>query len=155
MLTLQNRKARGNDRYASGNKTTDVSWSSRNMFILGLTLLVFLVIHLCHFWIKMKFTGSEFLTHLTIDIAGVPTVVENAYALVNYTFSFWWNVVLYVIGGVGLGLHISHGVWSGFQTIGFSNKIWLSRLKFVALAFAWVVGLGFSAIAVLQYLFFQ
>jgi len=156
MLTLQNRKARGNDRYASGNKTKNVSWASKNMFILGLTIFSFLVLHLANFWIKMKFTGSEHLEpHLTIDIAGVPTQVENAYALINYTFSYCWIVIVYVAASILLGLHLSHAVWSGFQTVGFNNRIWLKRLKFIAVAFACLVGFGFSAIALGQYLFFQ
>ena len=155
ILTLQNRKARGNDRYASGNKTKNVSWASKNMFILGLTLFTFLALHLVHFWWKMKFAGSEHLTHITIDIAGVPTQVENAYTLVNYTFSCLWVVILYVAAAILLGLHLSHGVWSGFQTVGFNNRIWLNRLKIIATAFAYIVGFGFSAIAIVQYLFFH
>lgn len=155
MLTLQNRKARGNARYASGNKTKNVSWASKNMFILGIMLFSFLVLHLAHFWMKMKFTGSDYLTHVTIDIAGVSTQVENAYSLINYTFSYLWVVIIYVVGSICLGLHISHGVWSGFQTIGLNNKIWLKRLKFISIAFACLVGFGFSVIAVCQYLLFQ
>jgi succinate dehydrogenase / fumarate reductase cytochrome b subunit len=155
MLTLQNRKARGNSRYASGNKTKGVSWASKNMFILGLMLLAFLVLHLAHFWMKMKgFDESELLTHQTITIAGVPTVVENAYALVNYQFSQLWIVAVYVVAGICLGLHLSHGVWSGFQTIGLNNRIWLSRFKAVAAVLAFVAGAGFAVIAVAQYLFF-
>ena len=50
------------------------------------------------------------------------------------------------IGGVLLGLHVTHGFWSAFQTIGFSNKVWLNRLQTVAKVYAVVVALGFAII---------
>lgn len=154
-LTLENRKARGHDRYASGNKTINVSWASQNMLILGITILAFLVLHIAHFWVKMKLTGHDLLGHTTISIGGVQTEVENAYALVNYTFSYLWIVIVYIIAGIGLALHLSHGFWSSLQTIGFSNSIWRSRLSVLGNVYAWFVGLGFSLIALLQYLFYQ
>lgn len=155
ILTLQNRKARGNSHYGSGNDTHSVSWSSKNMFILGLTVFAFLVLHLANFWVKMKITGDSLLEGTSIDIAGVPTHVENAYALVNATFAHLWIVVVYIIGSLGLAMHLSHGFWSAFQTIGFSNQIWRKRLSVIGSVYAWFVGIGFSLIAVCQYLFFQ
>ncbi|MBN2165061.1 MAG: succinate dehydrogenase cytochrome b subunit [Marinilabiliaceae bacterium] len=155
LLTLQNSKARGNQRYASGSKTLDVSWASKNMWILGLAVLGFLVVHIANFYVKMKFTGDPLLNEASIIIGGVHTEVENAYALVNKTFSFLWVVIVYVIGSVALAIHLSHGFWSGFQTIGFSNEVWRVRLNVVGAVIAWIIGLGFALIAVLQYLFYQ
>ena len=123
ILTLENRRARGNVRYASGNATNDVAWASKNMLVLGITILAFLIIHLANFWVKMKLTGDPLLEHVTVNIGGVDTQVENAYALVNTAFSYLWIVVIYVIAGIGLALHLSHGFWSAFQTIGMSNLI--------------------------------
>jgi succinate dehydrogenase / fumarate reductase, cytochrome b subunit len=155
LLTAQNRKARGGITYASGNNTTGVSWTSKNMWILGITVLAFLVLHIAHFWVKMKVTGHDLLAHTTITIGGVETEVENAYALVNATFSHLWIVIVYVIGSLGLAFHLSHGFWSAFQTIGFSNEIWRKRLSGLGSAIAWIIGIGFAVIAVGQYLFFQ
>ena len=125
------------------------------MWILGLTVLAFLVLHIAHFWVKMKVTGSDLLAHTTITIGGVETEVENAYALVNATFSHLWIVVVYVIASLGLAFHLSHGFWSAFQTIGFSNEIWRKRLSCLGSALAWIIGIGFAVIAVGQHLFFQ
>ncbi len=155
LLTLQNRNARGSARYASGNKTTGVTWASKNMFILGSVILAFLVLHIAHFWVKMKLTGDPLLDPITISIAGVPTLVENAYALVNETFKYLWIVVVYIVAGIGLALHLSHGFWSSLHSIGFNNDIWRKRLTIVGNIYAWVVGLGFASIALFQYLFFQ
>jgi succinate dehydrogenase / fumarate reductase cytochrome b subunit len=154
ILTRQNQKARGANRYASGSATQSVSWASKNMYVLGITVLAFLVVHLVNFWVKMKFTG-EGLEETEIDIAGIPTKVENAYALVNTAFSMLWVVVVYVIGSLGLAIHLTHGFWSAFQTVGFSNQVWRQRLSVIGTVFAWAIGIGFSLIAVLQYLFFQ
>ena len=155
ILTLQNRSARGNQRYASGNKTKNVTWTSKNMFILGIAILAFLLFHLYHFWLKMKFTGSEMLSVITIDIAGVPTQVENAYGLINFVFSHLWVVIIYVVASLSLGLHLSHGVWSGVQSIGLSNEIWQKRLKILSKIFAYTIALGFSVIAVAQYIIYN
>ncbi len=155
LLTAQNNKARGNDRYRSGNNTKDVMWASKNMWILGLTIFAFLIVHVGQFWVKMKITGDPLLNHTHIHVGGVETEVENAYALVNATFSHLWVVVVYVIGSLGLSLHLTHGFWSAFQTLGASNGIWRKRLTVTGIVFAWLVGIGFSAIAVLQYLLFQ
>jgi succinate dehydrogenase / fumarate reductase cytochrome b subunit len=155
MLTIENRKARGTARYASGKKTTGVTWASQNMLILGITVGAFLVLHVAHFWVKMRLTGSPLLEHTTVEIAGVPTQVENSYALVNATFSYLWIVIVYVIGALGLTIHLTHGFWSAFQTIGFSNQIWRKRLSILGNIFAWIVGIGFSLIAILQYFFYQ
>jgi len=155
ILTRQNQKARGANRYASGSATQSVAWASKNMFVLGVTVVAFLVVHLANFWVKIKFTGSDLLAETEIDIAGVPTKVENAYALVNATFGQLWVVAVYVIGSLGLAIHLTHGFWSAFQTVGASNQIWRKRLAVIGTVFAWFVGIGFSLIAVLQYLFFQ
>lgn len=151
LLTAQNRKARGSQKYASGNKTTSVAWASTNMWPLGLAVLAFLVLHIAHFWVKMKVT-HEGLTHTSVEIAGVMTQVENAYALVHTTFQELWIIVVYVIGSLSLAVHLTHGFWSGFQTIGFSNEVWRTRLNVLGAIVAWTIGLGFSLIAVLQYL---
>ena len=53
-LTIQNRKARGAARYEVTSRPPQVEWSSKNMYILGLVVLAFLVLHLVHFWAKMQ-----------------------------------------------------------------------------------------------------
>ena len=54
MLTVQNRKARGNDRYAISRRPKTVEWSSQNMFVLGVVILAFLAVHMIQFWAKMQ-----------------------------------------------------------------------------------------------------
>ena len=54
VLTLQNRKARGNDRDASRSKTT-ATWSSKNMFVLGVCIFLFLIQHMYQMWYQIQF----------------------------------------------------------------------------------------------------
>ena len=54
VLTMQNRRARGNVRYAISKRPASVEWSSKNMLVLGIVILAFLVVHLIQFWAKMQ-----------------------------------------------------------------------------------------------------
>lgn len=149
ILTAQNNKARGSAKYASGNNTKDVMWASKNMFVLGLTVSAFLIVHLVDFWVPLQITHGA--TSITID--GVE--MHNTYALVNAALAEGWRVALYVVGALGLTIHLTHGFWSAFQTLGLSNNIWRKRWTVIGIAFAWIVGLGFALIAILQFAFYQ
>ena len=74
-LTLQNRRARGGDKYASSN-LTDVAWSSKNMFVLGLVVLAFLLLHLYDFWFKMMFAELFHLHSIVVLPAEVGTHMQ-------------------------------------------------------------------------------
>ena len=121
------------------------SWSSRNMFILGLVVFAFLVIHIANFFWKVKFTGHDLLAEVTVH--GVH--MENSYALVTSFFiEWWWIDVVYVIGSVALGLHLYHAIWSAFQTLGWSNGFWRRRLNIVGLVLSIIIAGGFALIPI-------
>ena len=131
VLTLQNQKARP-VKYALRNQSQNATWASRNMYILGAMVLIFLVIHLYYFWWNIKFPSLE---------------MEDTYTLVSSLFeSSIVYCLIYILGAVLVGLHITHGFWSAFQTIGFSNDIWRKRLECLAYFFAIVFAVGFSII---------
>jgi len=140
ILTLHNLTTRPVG-YVKQNLRNSSSWSSRNMFVLGLVVLTFLVIHVANFFWKIKFTGHELLEQGTVD------GMENAYLLVTTFFiEWWWIVITYVIGSIALGLHLYHSIWSAFQTLGFSNQLWRRRLTRVALLLSIVIAGGFALI---------
>jgi succinate dehydrogenase / fumarate reductase cytochrome b subunit len=156
ILTVQNRKARGTDRYASGNKTKGIEWTSKNMLPLGIAILAFLVVHIADFYMKIKFGVGGHPGEAEFPYLGTGMMVgEDAYTLVNAAFGNPLLVVAYVIGSIALAFHLSHGFWSAFQTIGWNNQIWMQRLKCIGNIVAWVIGGGFSIIAIGQYFFFQ
>ena len=149
-LTLQNRKARGNDRYAIAGAAPGVEWSSKNMLVLGIVVLAFLVVHLIQFWSKMQL--QELISH---DLTALP-VVDGAPAspafgtlFLQLAFQYWWTPVIYIIGFVALWFHMNHGFWSMFHTIGWDSNIWLTRLKKISCWWTSIVVVLFIAQAVL------
>lgn len=127
--------------YNKQNQSEASTWSSRNMFVLGTVILVFMVIHIANFFWKIKFTGHELLETGTVE------GMENAYLLVTTFFiDWWWIVIVYVIGSVALGFHLYHAVWAAFQTLGWSNQRWRKRLSLLGLAVAVIIAGGFALI---------
>ena len=141
ILTAGNIQARGGlKRYEGGSKGKAESWASKNMLVLGIVVLGLVAFHLNHFWAEMQL--KEFMGEHA----------ENPYLLLNETFKNWWVVVLYIVWFVALGLHLCHGFWSAFQTIGLSNQIWEKRLYCIGYVFVAIIVLGFSVVAVNAYL---
>ena len=137
ILTAGNIKARGGvKRYEGGSKGKAESWASKNMLILGVVVLGLVAFHLNHFWAEMQL--KEFQGHHA----------ENPYLLLNATFQNWWMVALYIIWFIALGLHLCHGFWSAFQTMGLSNSIWEKRLTYIGYAVVAVIVLGFAVVAI-------
>ncbi|MBP3535922.1 MAG: succinate dehydrogenase cytochrome b subunit [Muribaculaceae bacterium] len=149
-LTLQNRKARGTDRYAVAGAAPGVEWSSKNMLVLGIVILAFLVVHMTQFWAKMQL--QELISH---DLSVLPQVNEApadpamGTLFLQLAFQEWWTPVVYIIGFVALWFHMNHGFWSMFQTVGWDNNIWLGRLKKIACWWTSIVVLLFVAQAIL------
>ncbi len=153
ILTLQNQKARPG-KYNTVNQKNSSSWVSRNMFVLGGLVLVFLVMHILNFFWKIKVSGDPLLAH--IDVDGVH--MENAYALVVGLFQDPSLGILYsglyVVGAIFLGLHLHHAFWSALQTVGWSNDVWRKRWEVIGDIYAVIIAGGFSIIP-LYFYFFQ
>ncbi len=147
ILTLNNYRARGTQRYAMTVKEKGVSWASKNMLALGVIILLGLGMHLVHFWSKMQLV--EIMGQHENSLGLSPT--EGA-ALIAHTFSKWYNVVLYLVWFFAMWFHLTHGVWSMFQSSGLSNAKWLPRLKRVSQVVSTLMFLGFAAVVVVFYL---
>ena len=136
-LSVENYRKRGGlKRYEVASKAKNDSWSAKNMAVLGVVILGFVCFHLTHFWAKMQlqeFLGSE---------------AENPYYLLIATFRNWWVLALYIVWFVFIWLHLNHGFWSMFQTIGWNNKKWLPRLKVIGIIVSSLIVLLFVATAV-------
>ena len=123
--------------------------SSTYAALLGTIILVFLGIHMGDFWYSMKFTEDIEM----VAAAGNPDGVKNLYYKVSQSFSQWWIVLIYVISMVVLSLHLMHGFWSAFQTLGLNHRKYTPLLKAAGVVYAVVVPLAFAAIPV--YMYFQ
>ena len=145
ILTLQNRKARGNNRYAVTAKPDKVEWSSQNMFVLGLVVLLGLILHLFNFWYHMMFA----------ELAGnaVCPGPTNGFAWIAQTFDCSTTcgivyTILYIIWLAAIWMHLTHGFWSSIQTVGWSGNVWFKRWKIIGNIYVTVVMLMFLAVVV-------
>lgn len=150
ILTIDNYRARGKQRYAVTVQEKGVSWASKNMLVLGVIVILGLGLHLVHFWSKMQLV--EIIGHHASVVDGLEIPATNGAALMMITFSKWYNVVLYLVWFAALWFHLTHGVWSMFQTAGFANDTWYPRLKCGANIVATLIFLGFAVVAVYCFL---
>ena len=149
-LTVQNRRARGADRYAVNSRPKQVEWSSKNMLVLGIVVLAFLGVHMTQFWAKMQL--QELISHdLTAlpEVGGAPAAPVFGTLFLQLAFQQWWTPIVYIIGFIALWFHMNHGFWSMFHTIGWNNNIWLGRLKNIACWWTSIVVILFTAQAIL------
>ena len=144
ILTAQNRRARGDNRYAVTEKPATVEWASQNMLVLGIIVLLGLGLHFFNFWYTMMFAE---LTHID-----VPFHPADGFSYIQYTFSKPVYVVLYVIWIAALWFHLSHGFWSAMQTVGINGKVWFNRWKTIGNIYVTLLMLGFL-IVVLAFAF--
>jgi succinate dehydrogenase / fumarate reductase, cytochrome b subunit len=145
-LWLKNKAARGAVRYAV-NHTRGSERSARNMAWFGIIILVFLVLHMWQFWLQMKLGVLP-----PVEVAAYDHPVSNLYEPVVSAFSNGFFVVFYVISMVVIGLHLWHGFWSSFQTIGLTHRKYSPIIKFVGFAYSILVPFGFAVIPLYIYM---
>ena len=140
MLEFQNRSKRKKGyAVAMGNKGS--KWYSRSMGLLGTLILIFLIIHLSHFWVPNRSNQGWLLGE---EI--------NLYERMRATFQEEWIVIVYVLGCISLAWHLVHGFQSAFRTLGVSNKRYLNLLNAVGVGFSIIVPLVFAMMPVSFYL---
>ena len=144
ILTAQNRRARGDNRYAVTEKPAKVEWASQNMLVLGIIILLGIALHLFNFWYNMMFAELVGMT-----VAHHPA---DGFAFIQDTFANPIYVVLYVIWICALWFHLSHGFWSAMQTVGVNGKVWFNRWKAIGLVYVTLLMLCFL-IVVLAFAF--
>ncbi len=131
ILTLHNKKARPVG-YAVTNGNANSKWYSRSMGLLGTLILIFLIIHLKHFWYVSRLTD-----HIT---SGEETLFDEMKEV--FENPVW--VALYVFSMVSLAYHLMHGFQSGFQTLGFNHPKYTPFIKWLGKVFAIVIPFVFA-----------
>lgn len=120
------------DGYAE-RKVQAATWSARTMRWGGVLLLAFVIFHLLHFT-----TGT---LHPDFD-------PHDVYSNVVIGFSVPAVVTFYVVAMAALALHLHHGVWSLFQTLGLNHPHLNPARRHLATFLAVVVPVGFASIPV-------
>lgn len=146
VLEIRNKKAVGGfTRYARTEKPKDVEWSSQNMLVLGIIVVLGLTLHLTDFWSKMQL--QEIIgSHATIN--GQVVSPTDGAALIAFNFGKTWKAALYIVWLAALWFHLSHGFWSAMQTLGWNNQKWLCRWKTISKVCVTLIVLMFVAVVV-------
>ncbi len=139
-LTLTSRKstmARGvMPRAPYGRKETIVaSYAARTMRWGGILIAIFIIYHLLHFTFGVVGYGSNEFQHAHGD-------EYQVYNNVVRGFSVWPVSAFYIIAMGALGLHLFHGIWSMFQTLGWNNGNYDGFLRGLAMVITAVIIIG-------------
>lgn len=114
-------------------RAVQANYPSLNMRLGGAVLVIFVLFHLAQLTWGVQGFHSDF-------------VRGDAYHNLIGSFQFWPVTLLYLAGVVALGLHLFHGTWSMFQTLGLNNREWDGLFRGLAWILAIVVPVGFAAV---------
>jgi len=148
LLYFQNRKARP-VKYVKEKSSTSSKWYSRSMALLGTLILLFLIVHLAHFWVKTRITELDTSTPVMMNEGHE---LENLFSEMVLVFQSPLIVVIYVLGCISLAWHLIHGFKSAFQTFGLNHKRYNGLISMTGIAFSILVSLVFAAMPVSMYL---
>jgi len=127
-LFYQNFNARPN-RYVVSKSGGGRTIGSRTMPYTGILLLAFIIFHLAEFHFVDK-TGT------------------TIYDIVSGAFSNPGYVILYALAIIVVAVHVNHGFWSAFQTLGANHPKYMPIIKAAGIVFSLIVGLGFGLLPI-------
>jgi succinate dehydrogenase / fumarate reductase cytochrome b subunit len=128
-LTIMNQKARPigyRDRgFVKG------TYAARTMRWGGVIILLFVIYHLLHLTFR-------------VHVAPAPATFSNEDVFQNVVtgFQVWWVAAIYIIANLALGLHLFHGLWAMFGSLGFTNTRFEPWRRTFATAFALIITLA-------------
>jgi succinate dehydrogenase / fumarate reductase cytochrome b subunit len=128
ILFYQNFSAR-TSRYVVNKRGGGRTLGSMTMPYTGILLLAFVIFHLINFHFVDK-------TNTTI------------YQIVAQAFESPLYVVIYILAMIVAALHVSHGLWSAFQTIGVNHTKYMPFIMAMSVVFSLAVGFGFGIIPI-------
>lgn len=139
LLTRQNQKARP-IQYVAFNGNANSKWYSRSMGLLGTILLMFLIIHLRHFWVISRFTDE------------ITSGEETLFGEMKEVFSQLWVVILYSAAMVSLSYHLMHGFQSAFQTMGWNHPKYMPLIEKVGFWYSVIIPIIFACMPIAIYM---
>jgi succinate dehydrogenase / fumarate reductase cytochrome b subunit len=132
-LTLMNRRARGEDRLVQKRDWQTANAANRSMRLTGIVILLLLIFHLTD--LSWGQTNPDFKRG---------DVYRNLIASLDRPVV----AAAYIAFSLALGLHLLHGSWSLFQSLGLNNPRWNSWRKGFAIGFATVVTVGYLSVPI-------
>lgn len=152
VLSFQNYRARGKQRYAVVDRQEGVSWASKNMLVIGAIVLLGLGLHLFNFWAKMQLPEVLHKLGMEVNKAVLDNATNGVHYIVN-TFSCSVYSIIYLVWLAFLGFHLDHGIASVMQSIGWSNHVWQKRIECIGKVLAWLIVLMFASVVLYYWLF--
>ena len=152
-LWAQNRAARP-VKYNNNKPGTNSKWYSRSMGLLGTFILLFLIMHLYHFWMPSRFGGMANVHALETTNLGAYGKEEahNLYKEMQTIFTGNFIIVsIYMAGVISLGWHLLHGFQSAFQTFGVNHKRYTPIIKSAGVVYSVLICMLFSAMPLAFY----
>ena len=140
-LTIENKAARPVQYYMRETSGRGSTFASSTMPYTGAVALIFLVIHIL---------GLKFGTHYTTTVGGVE--MRDIYKTTVEYFADPLHVLGYVVAVVALGIHVSHGFWSAFQSLGLNHPKYMPKIQIISKLFGLLVAVGFSSFPIFCYL---
>jgi len=136
-LTLENSQARPEKYFIRQKSGHGATFASSTMPYTGIIILIFLVLHIINF----KFGPVYMATYDGVDM-------RDLHKLMIEYFANPLNVAWYIFAVIAVGIHVSHGFWSAFQSIGFSHPKYNGLLQGLSKAYALLITVGFSALPI-------
>jgi succinate dehydrogenase / fumarate reductase cytochrome b subunit len=137
-LDLKNKAARP-IKYAMDKPGENASWMSRNMVITGIMILLFVGLHMVHFFFPT--INAHYITHEHLD----------SYKMVASKMANPLYFGIYIVAFIFLALHLMHGFQSAFQSVGFNHNKYTPTIKKLSYLYAIVVPLGYIVVAVYHF----
>lgn len=148
LLWSDNRKAKGQG-YAVSPKVPGVSWSAKQMALLGTLIFAFILIHMGDFWWKMH---NHLLSEKVYAGYNDGIGINNLYERVSAAFNEPLIVVIYIVGQIALAFHLWHGFQSAFQTLGVNHPKYTPMIQFLGKAYSIIVPGLFALIPILFFI---
>lgn len=142
-LSAENRAAR--PKNYGQYKIVAASYASRTMLVSGLILFAFIVYHLLHFTVQVE--GINFANTNFVKLEDAKHH-HDIYNMIVIGFSQPLVAIFYIVSMCLLSLHLSHGVSSMFQSLGWKNRKYAVLIDRFALLSAGVLLVGYSAIPI-------
>lgn len=145
-LTRQNRAAR--QQYEC-KTTIQAKKSSLTMVWTGLTILAFVIYHILHFTVRWANEYNTADRYKEVVVKGGEEITRhNAWQMVIDGFNWWPATLFYLVAISLLCSHLTHGVQSMFQTLGFRSKKTAKGLDVLSVGYAAFIWIGFVSIPV-------
>lgn len=125
-LTVLNRKARS-VKYQTARDYQVASFASRTMRLTGIVFALFLLWHLADLtwgWVNPDFVRGAAYENLDRSLSRIPVAI------------------LYIVANIALGIHLFHGAWSIFQSMGWANPKFNKWRRGFATGLATIVVVG-------------